>query len=246
MNAFHPSGDTPIDSKPRRRGPGKKRVVTPWVVLDHHSTEAPDLRVALARIDADLAGKLFSEAEDSYAAYKRAAQGEADLTSPHLRERLIAELTGSHPLNSIRWSYLADALIALVRAERAAVDGMDNYAWHYVSEARYRIGMAEGDYIALERKDQQRISGRKGAEKRAEKLAGRREPVVYKCSELLRSVRPLEGWASPQAAAERITQELADFIAENKIRGFSDYPFEYIIHLIKDHPLVQKAFEEKD
>jgi hypothetical protein len=246
MNPSHPNGDAPSDSKPRRRGPSKKRVVTPWVVLDHHSTEVPDLRVALARIDADLAGKLSSGADDSYAAYKRAAQGETDLTPPHVRERLSAELSETHPFNSIRLSYLADALVALVRAERAAVDGMDNYAWHYVSEARYRIGMAEGNYIALERKDVKRISGLKGGEKHAEKLAGRREPVAYRCSELLRSMRPPGGWASPQAAAERITQELADFIADNEIRGFSDYPFEYVIRLMKDHPLVQKAYEETD
>lgn len=98
--------------------------------------------------------------------------------------------------------------------------------------------MAEADYIAMHRIDRLRESGRKGRRS----LAARRETIAQECAALLCSLRPKQGWASYEAAVERIVEEVADFIARREIPGISEYPDEYVLRLMNNHPEVHKAF----
>lgn len=243
MTAPPPDSGVKSGSKPGRRGPGRKVAAVPWVeVEDQMGLEVPSLDAALVNLDMDLSAKMFPGAEAGYVACKLAAKDKDRLDSPEVHKGLVAQQPQSDLPGAVRRSYLAYALVALIHAERAAAGGQDACAWHHISEARYRVGMAEADYIAVNRMDRLRTGGRKGRRS----LAAKRESIAQECAALLCSLRPKQGWASYEAAAEGIVEEVADFIARRDIPGISEYPDDYVLRLMKSHPEVQKAFLGKE
>lgn len=197
------------------------------------------LPTALEHVQDELQ-KFFGAAENDFAAYKLELRSTDDAAWAQFREDFIESLRKRSSLaDETRHAYLANAMIALVRAEIAEEAGENERSWYHVSLARYQLGMVEGDFAASSRVETFRRAGRLGSDETREK----RKSIPNQVKALLVSQRPAAGWVSYKHAAEGIAQELGNYLTDGNIEGFSNYPFEYILRLLKESASMQRAFQ---
>lgn len=119
-----------------------------------------------------------------------------------------------------RRSYFANACKCLVRAQQALKRNEHDAAWSSAAEARYYMGMADGDYVARTDEDRRKLAPSKGGSA----TAAKRNEAKERCIDLLIQMRPQRGWRSQVEAQTAVKPELEKFIEEKdiKIRDVSE------------------------
>lgn len=116
--------------------------------------------------------------------------------------------------DEVRRSYFANACKCLVQAQHAMDRSEHDVAWSFAAEARYYMGMVDGDYVARADADRKKLGRSRGGST----TAAKRDKAKEMCIDLLVQKRPQRGWRSYVEAAEAVTPDLKKFIEEKKIK----------------------------
>lgn len=177
----------------------------------------------------------------SYETYKAQAIRALDPGAGDVRDWL----TNNFPKNPEGFAdeqqrlYLADALVLLLRAQRAIKQGAPEQAWYFLSLCKHSLGMADGDYTATRPKNvtmKRASSAGRGKQAPVNKAKLR---VIY----LLKEERPADGWKTHVQARERIGPKLRDYLAGEAITAISDVDAELLTWLENDE-IVKVAYRE--
>lgn len=164
----------------------------------------PDLNTAIARAGCMFDGLIPPEQSDTL---RQAVASAEDPYAYQLEQHISDQLVPDDHVSAVGRRYAAQAWVVYVLAMLAHSRADEAAAWFYLSEARFRQGQLEADYVALKRIDQAKAAGRKGGQKAGLK----RSPLMRRCFQLLTTRRPTKGWNSEEEAVAAITPELIDF-----------------------------------
>lgn len=177
----------------------------------------------------------------SYETYKAQAIRALDPRASDVRDWLINHF----PKNPEGFAdeqqrlYLADASVLLLRAQRAIEQAAPEQAWYFLSECKYFLGMANGDYSATRPKHV--------TTKRASSAGRGKQVPVYRAKlhviYLLKEEQPSKGWKTHVQARERVGPKLCDYLAAEGITAIADVDAELLTWLENDG-IVAAAYRE--
>lgn len=102
---------------------------------------------------------------------------------------------------------LAAAWVMYLCADKARTEGNEATAWYWVARARLQEGIFEENYNLTHKHERLVSSGRKGGQT----SSTLRSPLKRECVRLLESLRPKDGWTSPNQAVDVLTPHLLEF-----------------------------------
>ena len=120
---------------------------------------------------------------------------------------LAAEINPEEPLTERGQRNVALAWVMYVCAEQARAAGDKPTAWYWVARARYHEGKFEENFTLTRQRERLANAGRKGGQT----SSTIRSPLKRECMRLLESLRPTDGWTSPDQAVEVLTPHLVEF-----------------------------------
>lgn len=180
------------------------RTIRRYDVNGSHEQSVDTLEESLAHVRRWLELFIHSRLVDSIAP---ALQKLTNWLDARVIDVLAAEINPEDPLTERGRRAVALAWVTYVCAEQARAAGDNPTAWYWVARARYHEGTFEENFILTRKRERLASAGRKGGQT----SSTIRSPLKRECVRLLESLRPTDGWTSPNQAVDVLTPHLLEF-----------------------------------